>query len=213
MIIFESLAFFTIRLSLQVQTVLTMKKFTRAIIVSVGYLNFSPVVFSFVPIVSTDFEKNVIFTRNNKLFRSSLSSTSEYISSDDTSIVRPELPPIGDSIRRLFLVRHGEVINPGGDRPVYYGAMDVSLSSLGEAEAIAAARYLQYYDLDFVVSSPLLRAIFGAEQIVALQKNLSNNEDEERVVQMDGFKELDRGAWCGMTKVCFVVLLFESIGS
>ena len=190
-----------------------MKKFTRAIIVSVGYLNFSPVVFSFVPIVSTDFEKNVIFTRNNKLFRSSLSSTSENISSDDTSIVRPELPPIGDSIRRLFLVRHGEVINPGGDRPVYYGAMDVSLSSLGEAEAIAAARYLQYYDLDFVVSSPLLRAIFGAEQIVALQKNLSNNEDEEGVVQMDGFKELDRGAWCGMTKVCFVVLLFESIGS
>ncbi|MGK3737665.1 MAG: hypothetical protein ACI90V_004512, partial [Bacillariaceae sp.] len=181
---------------------LTMKRFISAIaVVSVGYLNFSPVAFSFAPIVSTNFEKNVIFTRNNKLLRSSsLSSKSENISSDD--IVRPKLPPIGDSARRLFLVRHGEVINPGGDRPVYYGAMDVSLSSLGEAEAIAAARYLQYYDLDFVVSSPLSRAIFGAEQIVALQKNLSNNEDEEGVVQMDGFKELDRGAWCGMTKVC-----------
>lgn len=98
----------------------------------------------------------------------------------------------------------------GGDRPVYYGAMDVSLSSLGEAEARAAALYLEYYDLDIVVSSPLSRAIFGAEQIVAFQKNLPKN-DESGVVKMDGFKELDRGSWCGMTKVCLaLIVLFGS---
>jgi len=83
----------------------------------------------------------------------------------------------------------------GGDRPVYYGALDVSLSSLGEAEAKAAAMSLQQFDLDFVVSSPLSRAIFGAEQILALQKN-----KETAVVKMEGFRELDRGSWCGKTK-------------
>lgn len=83
----------------------------------------------------------------------------------------------------------------GGDRPVYYGALDVPLSPLGEAEARAAALYLQQFNLDLVVSSPLSRAIFGAEQVLVMQKNT-----EISVVQMEGFKELDRGSWCGKTK-------------
>jgi len=33
----------------------------------------------------------------------------------------PTLVEVPAGYRRLFLVRHGEVINPGGDRPVYYG--------------------------------------------------------------------------------------------
>lgn len=83
----------------------------------------------------------------------------------------------------------------GGDRPVYYGALDVSLSPLGEAEAKAAALYLQQYDLEFVVSSPLSRAVFGAEQVLGFQKN-----KEVDVIKMEGFRELDRGSWCGKTK-------------
>jgi hypothetical protein len=47
----------------------------------------------------------------------------------------PSLPPVPPSSKRLFMVRHGEVINPGGDRPVYYGCQDVELSPLGELEA------------------------------------------------------------------------------
>ena len=93
-------------------------------------------------------------------------------------------------------MRHGEVINPGGDRPVYYGALDVPLSPLGEAEARAAASYLKQFDLDMVVSSPLSRAVFGAKEVLALQEN----EDETKVVAMEGFRELDRGSWCGLTK-------------
>jgi len=113
-------------------------------------------------------------------------------------IVGPELPPIQNTEKRLFLVRHGEVINPGGSRPVYYGAMDVDLSPLGEAEARAAAQYLQQFDVDLVVCSPLSRAVFGAEEVLALQaKLLENNGD---LLQMDGLKELDRGSWCGKTK-------------
>ncbi len=73
--------------------------------------------------------------------------------------------------------------------------MDVSLSPLGEAEAKAAALYLQQFDLEFVVSSPLSRAVFGAVQILGLQK-----KKEAEVIKMEGFKELDRGSWCGLTK-------------
>ena len=62
----------------------------------------------------------------------------------------PSLPPISPTSKRLFLVRHGEVINPGGNRPVYYGALDVPLSPLGEAEAQAAASYLERFDLQHV---------------------------------------------------------------
>ena len=72
--------------------------------------------------------------------------------------------------------------------------MDVPLSPLGESEAKAAALYLEQFDLDLVVSSPLSRAVFGAEQVLGLQNK------EMAVVKMEGFKELDRGSWCGQTK-------------
>ena len=123
------------------------------------------------------------------------------LSSSETSekvVVGPELPPIGETSKRLFLVRHGEVINPGGDRAVYYGSMDVPLSPLGEEEAKAAALYLKEFDdIDYVIASPLSRAVFGAKQVIGMQKHLS---DKDSIIEMDGFKELDRGSWCGLTK-------------
>ena len=117
---------------------------------------------------------------------------------DDSIIVGPDLPPISSTAKRLFLVRHGEVINPGGDRRVYYGAMDVPLSRLGEKEAQAAGQYLKGLDadIDVVVSSPLARAVYGAERVLEQQSNVA----EPEVWVLEGFKELDRGAWCGQTK-------------
>lgn len=109
-------------------------------------------------------------------------------------ITGPSLPPVAATAKRLFLVRHGEVINPGGDRPVYYGAMDVPLSPLGEKEATAAATYLQQFDLQVVASSPLSRAMFGANEVSIVQSQ------QQEIVVRDGFKELDRGDWCGKTK-------------
>mmetsp|Transcript_5858 Transcript_5858/g.11090 ORF Transcript_5858/g.11090 Transcript_5858/m.11090 type:complete len:200 (+) Transcript_5858:73-672(+) len=117
---------------------------------------------------------------------------------DDDDFV-PSLPPISPTSKRLFLVRHGEVINPGGDRPVYYGAMDVSLSPLGEQEARAAAEYLKRYDLQHIAASPLGRAKFGANEILKLQSGDDGVEANRDLVIYDGFKELDRGDWCGMT--------------
>jgi broad specificity phosphatase PhoE len=122
------------------------------------------------------------------------SSTDEEAETSFMNIVGLDLPPIQPMAKRLFLVRHGEVINPGGDRPVYYGAMDVSLSPLGETEARAAAAYLQQFDLECVVCSPLCRAVYGAEQVLSMQ-----SEKQTDIVTIDGFKELDRGSWCGKT--------------
>jgi broad specificity phosphatase PhoE len=90
----------------------------------------------------------------------------------------------------------GSVINPGGDRSVYYGAMDVPLSPLGEKEAVAAAEYLSQFELSRIYSSPLSRAVFGAQRIAELQPALSRVPMQ----QLEGFTELDRGDWCGKTK-------------
>lgn len=121
----------------------------------------------------------------------------------------PTLPPLAPSAKRLFLVRHGEVINPGGDRTVYYGGMDVPLSPLGKQEAQAAADYLSQFDIKRVFSSPLSRALYGATQVLqklhekrseSSSEGASSSVDGSAVVVLDGFTELDRGAWCGLTK-------------
>lgn len=65
----------------------------------------------------------------------------------------PTLPPV---LARLFLVRHGEVHNPGhicyGDLPGY------GLGPNGRRQARAAAAYLSPLGADLLFCSPLLRA-------------------------------------------------------
>lgn len=128
------------------------------------------------------------------------SSSSESATTKDdfqAQLDGPELPPVAEGSKRLFLVRHGEVINPGGDRPVFYGALDVDLSPLGKLEAKAAGAYLQQFTLQNVAASPLKRAVYGANQVLSRQQE--NNKDGDLII-IDGFTELDRGAWCGKTK-------------
>ena len=60
----------------------------------------------------------------------------------------------------------------------------------------AAAKYLERFDLQHVASSPLSRAIFGANEVISKQKR----KDEIDMIIYSGFKELDRGSWCGKTK-------------
>jgi broad specificity phosphatase PhoE len=74
--------------------------------------------------------------------------------------------------------------------------MDVPLSPLGEDEARAAAQFLQQYDLQHIACSPLRRAIFGATQVLELQGGSGDSSD---LIILEGFTELDRGAWCGLT--------------
>jgi broad specificity phosphatase PhoE len=86
--------------------------------------------------------------------------------------------------------------------------MDVPLSPLGEQEAQAAAAYLSQFRISQIYSSPLSRALYGANQVLLLQKKKAQQSSSsppsgpapEKIVIMDGFTELDRGAWCGLTK-------------
>jgi broad specificity phosphatase PhoE len=107
----------------------------------------------------------------------------------------PPLPPLSPTVKRLFLVRHGQVINPGGNRAVYYGAQDVPLSAVGQQEATRAAQYLAQFALHAVFTSPLSRALYGAQQVVQLQQ-----QHDAVPVTIEDFCELNRGAWCGLTK-------------
>jgi probable phosphoglycerate mutase len=111
----------------------------------------------------------------------------------------PKLPEILPTSKRLYLVRHGEVINPGGpNKAVFYGGDDVPLSPLGKLEAIAAAQYLKDFTLHQVASSPLSRAVFGAQQIVQAM-DASNTSTTKSIFIHDGFRELNRGSWSGKT--------------
>lgn len=144
---------------------------------------------------------NPFSSHTQGLATSALSSAKQSVSFKEATTAEmtsaPALPPLSPTAKRLFWVRHGEVINPGGDRPVYYGAMDVPLSPLGKQEATAAGQYLSQFELSHVFSSTLKRAIYGAEQCLQLQKK---KDDIKDVVTFAGFKELDRGDWCGKTK-------------
>lgn len=79
--------------------------------------------------------------------------------------------------------------------------MDVPLSPLGELEAIEAGAYLSKFNLQHVASSPLSRAKFGAKQVLSRQSTTDSKEDgPSDITIFDGFRELDRGSWCGKTK-------------
>lgn len=92
---------------------------------------------------------------------------------------------------RLFLIRHGAVAPP---RPgMFYGGSEVPLSALGQEEAQRAAAALRAEELDRVMASPLSRARFGADCLLKDRPQLAC-----KVV--DGFREIDRGRWVGLTK-------------
>ncbi|GMH70106.1 hypothetical protein TL16_g05326 [Triparma laevis f. inornata] len=113
------------------------------------------------------------------------------------SSIASKLPPIAANARRVFMVRHGEVIPPGGVHGVHYGDLDVDLSPLGKKEATAAGQFLFQYKLHSVWSSPLSRAVYGAEEVRKEQKSFSPTQKQNT---LPGFSELCRGAWRGKTK-------------
>jgi broad specificity phosphatase PhoE len=119
------------------------------------------------------------------------------------SIEGPVLPPLVSTSKRIFWIRHGEVINPGGTRVVYYGAQDVMLSDFGKLEAQVAAQYLQQFTLHNVYSSTLSRAIYGATKVINSQQQQQQDAElsisKMELVQLPGLTELDRGKWCGLT--------------
>ena len=83
--------------------------------------------------------------------------------------------------------------------------MDVPLSPLGKLEASAAAKFLEGYGMRRVVSSPLSRAVYGAERI---REGRGGMEGGTRT--LPGFSELKRGAWRGQTKESIGTEIYEA---
>lgn len=83
----------------------------------------------------------------------------------------------------LFFVRHGQT--PANVNHQFAGVTDVPLDDLGKRQAEQVASRFQYYDIDAVLSSPLQRAHYTAQQIGSVTGH-------EPFV-MDGLKEIDFG--------------------
>ena len=66
----------------------------------------------------------------------------------------------------VHLLRHGEVHNP--DRVLYGRLPGFRLSTLGEEQAKLAADYLRQFDIGYLVSSPLERALQTAAPVAEL---------------------------------------------
>ncbi len=123
------------------------------------------------------------------------------------------VPRVAADARRLILVRHGAVDRAGSDPPVrpsafYGGNVDVPLSTLGKAEALAAAKLIATEHRDEVSaiwSSPMRRALFGARATGTAIANAAEGAwtSPMDVTTFEAFREIDRGpvgtGWTDMT--------------
>lgn len=85
------------------------------------------------------------------------------------------MTPLAPS-RSFLCVRHG--VTDWNARGRFQGRTDIPLNDEGIAQALAAARRLQNVALDYIVSSPLIRAVKTAEIIAAASgKSVSIDAD------------------------------------
>jgi probable phosphoglycerate mutase len=97
---------------------------------------------------------------------------------------------VARAFTRLLLIRHGAVIPPSVD--CLYGGMDVPLSALGKQQAVAAARETASLPISHVYSSPLSRAVYGAECVLDVHQARA----PKLSIEAD-LAEIDRGDWGG----------------
>lgn len=91
----------------------------------------------------------------------------------------------------LFLLRHGETTGQSSIR--LYGATDIPLSAIGEAQIERAAAALGPHRFTRLLTSPLRRARRSAEIVLAAQSA------PVPVEVITDFREIDFGAWEGWT--------------
>jgi broad specificity phosphatase PhoE len=94
---------------------------------------------------------------------------SEILPAMDKSIIHPT---------HISLVRHGQVANPAN---IYYGRLPgFALSAEGEAQALAAGRYLRPLGVNAIYHSPMLRARQTATLISSqLEKSITPRVHED----------------------------------
>ena len=92
-----------------------------------------------------------------------------------------------DSVK-IYLLRHGEVDFPKG---LFYGQMDVPLSSKGKRQSLLAARQMVRSSVDFVISSDLARCSYLA--------GLIRKEGGPAPEFSKELREVDFGSWAGLS--------------
>lgn len=90
---------------------------------------------------------------------------------------------------RVYLARHGKTIYSHEER--YFGQKDIPLSQEGINQINALAKRLAVSEFAAIFSSDLQRARMSAEII-------ANKSDSEIIIE-PGFKEMNLGAWDGLT--------------
>jgi probable phosphoglycerate mutase len=89
----------------------------------------------------------------------------------------------------IYLVRHGEIDRPTPRR--FLGQTDLPLNDSGVRQALALRDALAAVDFSQVFASPLLRAVQTAA--------LVSGRSIESLHQIAAFKEIDLGAWEGLS--------------
>lgn len=95
------------------------------------------------------------------------------------------------ALTELILLRHGETVGQSSIR--LYGATDIALSAVGEAQAARAAAALRAHRFAGVFTSPLQRARRSAEIVLA------EHEPPPPVAVLPDLREIDFGSWEGWT--------------
>jgi broad specificity phosphatase PhoE len=94
-----------------------------------------------------------------------------------------------DILTRLYLIRHGEVEKTY--HRVFGGRIDMDLSPLGHEQVRALAKFLRAAPPDILYASPMRR----------VQQTLAPLAEQTglKPVLMDGLREVDFGAWTGLS--------------
>src|SRR5688572_22596994 len=94
-----------------------------------------------------------------------------------------------DVLTRLYLIRHGEVEQTY--HKVFGGRIDMELSPLGHEQVRAMARFLRAAPPDVMYASPMRR----------VQQTLAPLAEETglKPILMEGLREVDFGAWTGLS--------------
>jgi broad specificity phosphatase PhoE len=94
-----------------------------------------------------------------------------------------------DPLKRLYLIRHGEVER--NYHKVFGGRIDMELSPLGHEQVRSLAKFLRAAPPDVLYASPMRR----------VQQTLAPLADETglKPVLIEGLREVDFGSWTGLS--------------
>ncbi|MBA2747804.1 MAG: histidine phosphatase family protein [Tatlockia sp.] len=123
-------------------------------------------------------------------FSGNLGQSVQLESMNQTGHLGDDLPSLRPDHRgvRLLLVRHGET--EWNRQTKFQGQIDVPLNDNGRSQSCLAGEFLKEVELDFAVSSPMLRPKETAEIILQPHPQIE-------LQLFDGLREIGHGLWEG----------------